>query len=265
MRRRRDRLSGARVTDQTRRHLSPMNTTFRRAVACLCLSLGALLLSAAPARAADPASKTQPTTKKIIVPAPEVAMTPPPASPPPSEAGPRPQLLLGALGGALFPFSVLGAGVKAEAVAEVHLATMPLGATLGIGYERHTATTRAMFAPPAGGYDPNAIENQTLVPIELALVYSPLRDELSRVQVGAGYGLIPTFTQAQSLGSTASESGLGQEASLEAGYTRKVGPVELLVRARYALRHTAVGARTAVMELSWYQSAGILVGCGFGI
>jgi hypothetical protein len=245
-----------------------MNTTSRRAIAVPCLLLAALVLLAAPAHAADaapkPQPKTQTTTKTIVVPAPpppDVAMTPPSSSEPRDHS----TLLLGALGGALFPFSVLGAGVKAEAVLEYHLATAPFGATLGVGYERHTATTAVMFTPPAGGYDPAAIENQTLVPIELALVYSPIRDEATRVQLGAGYGLIPTFTQAQSLGSTASESGLGQEASLEAGYTRKLGPVELLVRARYALRHTAVGARTAVMELSWYQSAGILVGCGFGI
>jgi hypothetical protein len=221
-------------------------------------------LKPAPEQVAAPV----PVPAPVAAPLPAPTPTPVPAvveRPAPVPSPSKSQFLLGALGGIVTPFSVLATGERVGLVAEYHLGALPLGVLLNVAFEQHTALQSTLFAPPAGGLDPAAIENQSVVPVELAVAYSPWHDEANRLALAVGYGLLPTSTETRALGSTTLEAGLGHEVLGEVGYTRALGPVNLLLRLRYAVRHTAVGARTSTMELPWYQSFGVSAGLAFGL
>ena len=255
----------------------------------LTLSLASLLV-AAPTLAAPKAKakggKTAPATE--LKPAPAEPLAPPPtpvrppapvaapsaplveAAPPPlvsgeltpvASAAPQAGFVLQAQGGAVIPFAVLGVGGRGE-LRLSYFFTAPLGVSLSAGFEQHAGHAAALFAPPAGGYDPAGLDNQTVFPVQVLAHVPVLRDEHNRVDLAAGYGLLAVWSQAQALGRTRNESGVGHEFALEAGYARRLGAVELQVRARYSLRRTAVGPLTATMELPWYHTAGVLVGLG---
>jgi hypothetical protein len=230
----------------------------------------------APAAELKPAPPPAPVAAPNPAPAPMAAPAPTPVAPAPvverpAEPAPAPassapnRLLIGALGGIVTPFSVLATGERVGVVAEYHFGALPLGVLLNVAFEQHTAVQSALFAPPAGGLDPAAIENQAVVPIELAVAWSAWRDDANRLALAAGYGVVPTSTQTRALGSTTLEEGIGHEVLGEVGYTRVLGPVNLLVRLRYAVRHTAVGVRTSTVELPWYQSFGVSAGLAFGL
>jgi hypothetical protein len=174
----------------------------------------------------------------------------------------RSGLLLQVAGGAVIPFSVLGVGGRGEVRASWLFAKVPLGLSLSFGFEQHTAQTAAFITPPAGGFEPVGLDNQTLFPAQVLAHVLLLRDEHNRLQLGAGYALLIAWTQAQALGKTRDESGLGHEVGAELAYSRRFGSIELEVRARYSVRRTAVGPYTAAMELPWYQAAGLLIGLG---
>ncbi len=223
-----------------------------------------------PAPVAAPAPA--PTGAPVAAPAPApVTQAPAPAvvdqrpAPPPAPTSSPGRLLIGALGGIVTPFSVLTTGERVGLVGEYHFGAVPLGLQLNVAFEQHTAVQSTLFAPPAGGLDPAAIENQAVVPIELAVAWSAWRDDANRLALSAGYGVVPTTTQTRALGSTTVEEGVGHEVLGEVGYTRALGPVNLLVRLRYAVRHTAVGLRTSTIELPWYQTFGVSAGLAFGL
>ena len=206
---------------------------------------------------------------------------PPPASPPPPSAvvvaAPEvvePELTplvsvarldswsLQALGGVVVPFSGLGVGGRAELRGARWFGAVPLGVSLGVAFEQHTSRSAATFAPPAGGLDSAALDNQTLMPVELSLLVSPWRDANNRLHLGVGYGLLGVWSQTIALGSSVNESGVGHEVAGEVGYTRRLGVLELTLMLRYSVRRTAVGARTASVELPWYQTFGAVAGLG---
>lgn len=245
------------------------------------LFVGLLLaVLSTPGFAAGKKVRAPPKVEPASVPAPLRAPEPSPppapvvseASPPPAATteelvplpalSPRAGLLLEAAGGVIIPFQVLGVGGRGEVRASWLLAQAPLGFSLSVGFEQHTAKTSAFIAPPAGGLDPAALDNQTLYPVQLLAHLLLLRDERNRLQLGAGYAALITWSQTQALGSTREESGLGHEVAGELAYARRFGSVELEVRARYSVRRTAVGRSTTAMELAWYQTAGLLLGLG---
>lgn len=167
------------------------------------------------------------------------------------------------MGGVVVPFSGLGLGGRAELRFARWLGAVPLGVSLGLAFEQHTSRSAVTFAPPAGGLDLAALDNQTLLPIELALLASPWRDGNNRLHLGASYGLLAVWSEAIALGSSVRESGLGHEVAGEAGYTRRLGALELTLKLRYSVRRTAIGPRTASIELPWYQTFGVVAGLGF--
>ncbi|MFZ5441531.1 MAG: hypothetical protein ACOZQL_16105 [Myxococcota bacterium] len=229
----------------------------------------------APAPAPTPTppapSPPEPPPAPVVAPLPSAPAAAQPAELAADELVPLPPLrpatrfILSASGGVVAPFSVLGVGGRGE-LRLTWLTGAPLALSFSAGFEQHTARTAATFFPPQPlsprGFDPAALDNQTLFPLQLLAHALLLRDEQNRVDVGAGYALLVAWTHAQALGTSAQESGVGHELALEAGYARRVGPIELSVRARYAVRRTAVGPLTATMELPWYQTAGVLVGLG---
>lgn len=168
-----------------------------------------------------------------------------------------------ATGGLLVPFSGLRLGGRAELRASYWMASIPLAASVGVAFEQHTSRTATLFAPPAGGLDEAALINQTLVPIEVGALAALFRDEKNRVHLGVSYGLLAVWSQTIALGETVLERGAGHEISGEAGYTRRLGALELTVRFRYSMRRTAVGLRTSSIEPPWYQTFGVLAGLGF--
>lgn len=222
----------------------------------------------APAPAATPpAPLVEPTpvappTASAAAPAPAV-----PSAPEVDELVPLPpvrpktRFVLGAAGGVVVPTAVLGVGGRGEVRLTVVL-DAPLGFSVSAGFEQHAGRAAVQFAPPAGGFDPAALDNQTLFPLQVLVHGLLLRDEANRVDVAAGYGLLTTWSDAQALGQVRLESGVGHEVALEAGYSRRVGAFELSARARYSLRRTAVGPLTTALELPWYQTAGVLLGVG---
>lgn len=229
-------------------------------------------------KAAPPPVVEQPAPVVPADPTPVIAPPPPPPSPvaqtpvaPPIVSEPlaapvndvkRSGLVLQANGGAVMPFSVLGVGGRGELRVSWVL-DAPLALSLGFAFEQHTARTAARFAPPAGGFDAAALDNQTVFPIELLAHALLLRDEHQRLFLGGGYGLLTVWSAPQALGKLANESGVGHEFIVEGGYARRLTPTfELLVRARYSVRRTAVGTLTSQIELPWYQTAGVLVGVG---
>lgn len=254
----------------------------------LTLSLASLLVAApslAAPRAKAKGAKTAPTTE--LKPAPVEAPTPAPvrtpapvvapsvpvvqAAPPAVEladeltpltpAAPRAGFVLQAQGGPVIPFAVLGVGGRGE-LRLSYFFSAPLGVSLSAGFEQHAGRAAALFGPPAGGYDPAALDNQTVFPVQVLAHVPLLRDEQNRVDLAAGYSLLTVWSQAQALGRARNETGVGHEFALEGGYARRLGGIELQVRARYSLRRTAVGPLTATIELPWYQTAGVLVGLG---
>ena len=225
-------------------------------------------VSAKPTPAPPPPEELKPAPAP---PPPEpvgVAAPPPPPPPPvviaqevpakPASAG----LLIEAAGGVVVPFNVLGPGGRGEVRGSWLLANAPLGFSLSFGFEQHSAKTSAFLAPPAGGFDAAGLDNQTLYPAQVMAHLLLLRDEHHRLQLGAGYAALITWTQAQALGKTREESGLGHELAGELAYARRFGVIELDVRLRYSVRRTAVGPYTTAMEFPWYQTAGVLVGLG---
>ena len=222
-------------------------------------------VSAQPAPAPPPPEELKPVPPPPP-PEPVVVVAPPPvviaqeAPPPakPSSAG----LLIEAAGGVVMPFHVLGIGGRGEVRGSWLLANAPLGFSLSFGFEQHSAKTSAFLSPPAGGFDAAGLDNQTLYPAQVMAHLLLLRDEHNRLQLGAGYAALITWTQAQALGKTREESGLGHEVAGELAYARRFGVVELDVRLRYSVRRTAVGPYTTAMELPWYQTAGVLIGLG---
>ena len=171
-------------------------------------------------------------------------------------------LVLGIAGGVVAPFAVLGVGGRGEARVSWLLAHAPLGFSLSFGVEQHTATTTAFFPPPAGGFERAGIDNQTLYPAQSLVHLLLVRDERNRLQLGAGYALLLTWSQTQALGKQSEESGVGHELGAELAFARRFGSFELELRARYSVRRTAVGSATTAMELPWYQTAGLLFGVG---
>ncbi|MDP1827735.1 MAG: hypothetical protein Q8L48_30965 [Archangium sp.] len=239
------------------------------------------MLLSVSAFAAGKKAKAPPVSAPAPAPAPAVAAPPPapvptPATPPvvtpvvvdPEDPvplpvlAPRSGLLLGAAGGVVVPFSVLGAGGRGEVRVSWVMAKAPLAFSLSFGFEQHTATTAAFLPPPAGGFERAGIDNQTLYPAQFLAHVLLWRDERNRLQLGAGYALLVTWSETQALGKQREESGVGHEVAGELAYARRFGPVELEVRARYSVRRTAVGVATAAMELPWYQTAGVLLGLG---
>lgn len=240
---------------------------------------------AAPAQAPSEL-KAAPPVAPVAETLPEPAAPPPPSRPspaPPSPAAPAPapevaaepelaplvnvtrldSWSIQAVGGVVVPFSTLGVGGRAELRVARWLGAVPLGASLGVAFEQHTSRGAVTFAPPAGGLDEATLDNQTLLPIELALLASPWRDEQNRLHLGASYGLLAVWSETIALGSTALERGVGHEVAAEAGYTRRVGALELTLKLRYSVRRTAVGPRTSTIELPWYQTFGVVAGLGF--
>jgi hypothetical protein len=201
-----------------------------------------------PAVVAAPAAVTPTAVAEEPVPLPVLA--------------PRSGLLLGAAGGVVVPFSVLGAGGRGEVRVSWVLAKAPLAFSLSFGFEQHTATTTAFIPPPAGGLERAGIDNQTLYPAQLLVHVLLWRDERNRLQLGAGYAALVAWSETQALGKQREESGVGHEVAGELAYARRFGPVELEVRARYSVRRTAVGLTTTAMEPPWYQTAGVLLGLG---
>jgi hypothetical protein len=159
------------------------------------------------------------------------------------------------------PFSVLGIGGRGE-LRVSYVLDVPLAFSLGAAFEQHTAKRAATFVPPAGGFDPAALDNQTVFPVEVLAHVLLLRDEQNRLSIGAGYGLLTVWSNPEALGKLTSETGVGHEFVLEGGYARRFGSFEILARARYSVRRTAVGHLTSQIELPWYQTAGVLVGAG---
>lgn len=181
---------------------------------------------------------------------------------PAAHLAPRSGLLLQAAGGVVVPFQVFGVGGRGEVRVSWLMANLPLAFSLSFGFEQHTAQAAALLAPPAGGFDPAGLDNQTLYPAQVLAHLLLLRDPANRLQLGAGYALLIAWSQTQALGQAREESGVGHEVAGELAYARRFGSIELDVRARYSVRRTAVGPVTTAMELPWYQTAGVLVGLG---
>lgn len=166
--------------------------------------------------------------------------------------------------GVSVPLRVLSAGVRTGARFGVRVGSLPLWVAAGVGYEMHSARTERQFAPPAGGFDAAVLERQQLLPIELGL-WANLWSSPRNAVIGAlHYGLVATWTTVEALGSTRAERGLGHQGSVELGYTRRLGAVELFVRARFSLRRTAVGASSRTVEPPWYPLFGFVAGGAFG-
>lgn len=233
-----------------------------------------------PALAPPPAPVTAPAPMEATpapvaaTPAPAVTAPPPPLEAPPLEVAERPSepkrlgLLISAEGGVSVPLSVLTSGVRVGARVDYRLIhSGPLLASFGVGYERHTAAASRVFLPPTagnatGGADPQALENQDLMTLELGVKVEPWRNERNALTAGAFYGLLPTWTQVQTLGETTTEAGLGQQVALDLGYARRFGRLTVSVHGRWSVRRTGVGLRTNVVELPWYQTLGLVVGVG---
>ena len=181
----------------------------------------------------------------------------------PPQTTPRAGLTVQARGGVVVPLGGLRAGGRAELRAAYWLGSLPLAVSLGLAFEQHTSRSAATFAPPAGGLDEAALDNQTVLPVEASVLVALFRDEHNRVHLGAGYGLLLVWSQTVALGDIVLERGLGHEVLGEAGYTRRVGPLELSVGLRYSVRRTAIGPRTSSVELPWYQTFGVVAGLGF--
>ncbi len=227
-----------------------------------------------PAARVESELKSAPTLPPVVAvpdaPAPLTALPPPAVQREPEpeltalpKLGRRAGLSVQATGGVLVPFSSLGVGGRAELRAAYWLEKLPLALCVGVAFEQHTSRSAALFAPPAGGFDEAAVDNQTLLPLELSLLAALFSDAKNRVHLGAGYALLPVWSQTLALGSEVSERGVGHEVAAEAGYTRRLGALELTLRLRYSVRRTAVGARSASLELPWYQTFGVLAGLGF--
>jgi hypothetical protein len=161
------------------------------------------------------------------------------------------------------PFSGLRVGGRAAVRASYWLGTLPLAASLGVAFEQHTSRSAVFFPPPVGGLDQATLDNQTLLPFEVGVQAALFRDGKNRVHLGASYGLLAVWSQTVALGDTVLERGIGHEVAGEAGYTRRLGMLELTVAVRYSVRKTTVGARTASIELPWYQTFGVVAGLGF--
>lgn len=222
-------------------------------------------VSAQPTPAPPPPEELKPAPPP---PTPVVVVAPPPpvvvvAQEAPAPAKPSSSgLLIEAFGGVVIPFNVLGIGGRGELRGSWLLANAPLAFSVSFGFEQHSAKTSAFLAPPAGGFEAAGLDNQTLYPAQVMAHLLLLRDEHNRLQLGAGYAALITWTQTQALGQTREESGLGHEIAGELAYARRFGLIELDFRLRYSVRRTAVGPYTTAMELPWYQTAGVLVGLG---
>lgn len=210
---------------------------------------------------------------------PTAVILPPPTPPAPAavvvveeqELTPLPKLSrqgglsVQATGGVVVPFSGLGVGGRAALRASYWLGKLPLAVSLGVAFEQHTSRSAVSFAPPAGGLDAATLDNQTLLPFEVGVQAALFRDEKNRVHLGASYGLLAVWSQTVALGDAVLERGLGHEISGEAGYTRRLGALELTLAVRYSVRKTAVGFRTSSIELPWYQTFGVVAGLGFSL
>ncbi|MDP2270617.1 MAG: hypothetical protein Q8N23_13350 [Archangium sp.] len=226
-----------------------------------------------PAAKVESELKSAPTLSPVVAepeapaplsaPPPVVQREPEPELTPLPKLGRRAGVSVQATGGVLVPFSSLGVGGRAELRAAYWLEKLPLALSVGVAFEQHTSRSAARFAPPAGGFDEAAVDNQTLLPLELSLLAALFSDASNRVHLGAGYALLPVWSQTLALGSEVLERGVGHEVAAEAGYTRRWGALELTLRLRYSVRRTAVGARSASLELPWYQTFGALAGLGF--
>ena len=227
-----------------------------------------------------PELKAAPAIQPVpLEPAPAPVVTPPAAAVPAArvqvvetvvepELTPLPTLATAGLsvqatGGVIVPFAGLQVGGRAELRASYWLGKVPLAISLGVAFEQHTLRTAALFAPAAGGFDENTLDNQTLLPFEVGVLAALFRDGHNRVHLGANYGLLAVWGQTVALGATVLESGVGHEVSGEAGYTRRVGHLELTLKLRYSVRRTAVGPRTSTIEMPWYQTFGVVAGLGF--
>ena len=215
-----------------------------------------------PPEELKPAPPPSPAAEPVVVAAPPPPVIVAQEAPAPAKASSA-GLLLEAAGGVVVPFNVLGVGGRGEIRGSWLLANVPLGFSVSFGFEQHSAKASAFLAPPAGGFDAAGLDNQTLYPAQvMAHLLLLLRDEHHRLQLGAGYAALITWTQTQALGKAREESGLGHELAGEFAYARRFGVVELDVRLRYSVRRTAVGPFTTAMELPWYQTAGVLIGLG---
>lgn len=160
---------------------------------------------------------------------------------------------------------MLGAGGRADVQLLGFLASVPIGFSVGVAFEQHSAARAALFAPPQGGFDPNALLLQTVLPLSLGANAAVFHDQANRLHLGVAYSALMTWTHTQALGLGHDESGLGHEFSAELGYARSFGRLEIVVRARYGLRRTAVGLTTNTLEVPWYQTAGLSAGVGLGL
>lgn len=229
---------------------------------------GAPKVVSPPAPSDPPELKPAPVMQPVAAPPPVVVaapaaveaepeLTPLPKLPPPGG------LSVQATGGVVTPFSGLKVGGRAALRASYWFGTLPIAASLGVAFEQHTSRSAVFFAPPAGGLDEATLENQTLLPFEVGAQAALFRDGKNRVHLGASYGLLAVWSQTGALGDTVLERGVGHEVAGEAGFTRRLGMLELAVAVRYSVRKTAVGARTASIELPWYQTFGVVAGLGF--
>ena len=167
-----------------------------------------------------------------------------------------------ATGGVLGPLTGLGPGGRAALRATWWLGKVPLAASLAVAFEQHTSRSATTFAPPAGGLDASTLDNQTLLPFEVGVQAALFRDEKNRVHLGVSYSLLAVWSQTIALGDSVLERGVGHEVAGEAGYTRRLGVLELAIAVRYSVRRPAVGARTSAIEAPWYQTLGVMAGLG---
>lgn len=242
-----------------------------------------------PKRMTTPGASTGPSAGPRSGNAPSEATPAPPAGPAPDAAPPAPEpagfdlplppleppappapvpvldrsLVLAAQAGLVFPFATLGPGVKTALLLEYALSRdVPIRARLSVGYEQHGGEASRLFPGPAGGADPAALENQRLVPVEVGATLDVWKHGENAYSLGAAYGLVGVWTRTHALGAWTDEAGLGHQVTFEGGYARALGDAELLVRAHWSVRKTAVAPRTQAVELPWYQTAGVLVGIG---
>ncbi len=165
--------------------------------------------------------------------------------------------------GALIPRTELSTGliVGAEGSYLLPLLSDQLRASIGAGYS--FTGFKGPRLDPGRGFDPAAIQNSTVVPLELLVSWSPLDPAGPfELAVGAGYGLYVIHSEVSSLGSSASASTAGSALllSLCGGY--RVGPGVLLAE----VRHAEVAASFEALPSTAQQTfSGTALTVGFGL
>lgn len=160
--------------------------------------------------------------------------------------------------GLLAPLHGLGPGPAVAGGLEVRVAErVRLGATAG--FEAHAGQAPGRFLAEAQprGFDAAALTAQQVAPLALALAVEAARHPRGALLLGVEGAVLVVTSRTLALGSETTERGVGAGFSAEAGYAHRLGPLEASLRARWTLRRTAVGPRTEVLELPWYQALGL--------